>query len=52
MRKGTHKVEFKAHHPVTKKMPVKFTTKEGDRVSFKAKKTVKKPVKVKFQAKN
>jgi hypothetical protein len=50
--KRTHKVEFDAHRRVTKKVPVKFQTEDGDRISFKAKKVVKEPVHVKFRAKD
>lgn len=47
-----HKVEFKAHHIVREEVPVKFKTRDGERVSFEAKKKVKEPVKVKFMAKD
>jgi len=46
-----HKVEFNAARKVSKKVPVKFTTELGERISFKAKKKVKEPVRVKFMAK-
>lgn len=45
-----HTVEFDAKHKVSKKVPVKFTTESGERISFKAKKKVKEPVHVKFAA--
>jgi hypothetical protein len=47
-----HTVEFDARRSVTKKVPVKFQTGDGERISFKAKKAVKEPVHVKFRAKN
>ena len=43
-------VEFDARRKVSKKVPVKFTTESGKRISFKAKKKVKEPVHVKFKA--
>jgi hypothetical protein len=46
------KVEFEARRKVTKKVPVKFKTESGARISFKAKKKVKEPVHVKFMARN
>jgi hypothetical protein len=33
-------------------VPVKFKTRDGERVSFEAKKKVNEPVKVKFMAKD
>jgi hypothetical protein len=47
-----HKVEFKAHHTVREEVPVKFKTRDGQRVSFEARKKVKEPVRVKFMAKD
>ncbi len=48
MAKRTHTVKFKAHK--VEKVPVKFTTSDGEKVSFKAKEEVVVPVK--FRAKN
>jgi hypothetical protein len=48
MRKGTHKVSFKAHKEVV--APVKFKTKDGETISFKAHKEVEQ--RVTFFAKN
>ncbi len=47
-----HKVEFQAHRTVREEVPVKFKTRDGERVAFEAKKRVKEPVRVKFIAKN
>jgi hypothetical protein len=47
-----HKVEFQAHHTGREEVPVKFKTRDGQRVSFEAKKGVKEPVRVKFMAKD
>jgi hypothetical protein len=47
-----HKVEFKAHRTVREEAPVKFKTREGERVAFEARKKVKEPVRVKFMAKD
>ncbi len=47
-----HKVEFKAHRVVKEEVPVKFTTRSGQRVAFEAEKKVKEPVKVKFMARD
>jgi hypothetical protein len=46
-----HKVQFDAHRTVREEVPVKFRTRDGERVSFEAKKKVKEPVRVKFMAK-
>jgi hypothetical protein len=47
-----HKVQFNAHRTVREEMPVRFKTREGQRVSFEAKKKVKEPVRVRFMAKD
>ena len=47
-----HKVQFSAHRIVREEVPVKFKTRDGEKVSFEAKKPVKQPVRVKFMAKN
>jgi hypothetical protein len=47
-----HKVEFKAHRTIREDVPVKFKTREGERVSFEATKRLKEPVRVKFLAKD
>jgi hypothetical protein len=46
-----NKVQFDAHRTVREEVPVKFRTRDGERVSFEAKKKVKEPVRVKFMAK-
>lgn len=46
-----HKVQFDAYRTVREEVPVKFRTRDGERVSFEAKKKVKEPVRVKFLAK-
>lgn len=50
MNTRKHKVEFKAHRTVREEVPVKFTTRDGQRIAFDAKKKVKEPVRVKFMA--
>jgi hypothetical protein len=52
MADGKHKVQFTAHRKVREEVPVKFRTRDGERVSFEARKKVKEPVKVKFMAKD
>jgi hypothetical protein len=52
MANRKHKVQFDAHRIVREEVPVKFKTRDGERVSFEAKKKVKEPVRVKFMAKN
>jgi hypothetical protein len=52
MANRKHKVQFKAHHVVREEVPVKFATRDGEKVSFGAKKPVKRPVRVKFMAKD
>jgi hypothetical protein len=47
-----HKVEFQAHRTVREEVPVRFKTRDGERVTFEAKKKVKEPVRVKFMAKD
>jgi hypothetical protein len=47
-----HKVEFEAHRKVREEVPVRFRTRDGERVAFEAKKMVKEPVKVKFTARD
>jgi len=51
MANKKHKVQFDAHRTVREEVPVKFRTRDGERVSFEAKKKVKEPVRVKFMAK-
>lgn len=51
MANKKHKVQFDAHRIVREEVPVKFRTRDGERVSFEAKKKVKEPVRVKFMAK-
>lgn len=52
MASKKHGVEFQAHRTVREEVPVKFKTRDGERVAFEAKKKVKEPVRVKFMAKN
>ena len=52
MANKKHTVQFDAHRAVKREVPVKFKTKDGERVSFEAKKKVKEPVRVKFKAKD
>lgn len=47
----SHKVQFNAHRVVKEEVPVRFRTRNGERVSFEARKKVKEPVRVKFMAK-
>lgn len=47
-----HKVQFSAHRVVKEEVPVRFTTRAGERVSFEARNKVKEPVRVKFMAKD
>ena len=49
---GKHKVQFKAHRTVKEEVPVRFKTRDGERISFDAKKPVRKPVQVRFMAKD
>ena len=51
MANKKHKVQFEAHRTVREEVPVKFRTRDGERVTFEAKKKVKEPVRVKFMAK-
>jgi hypothetical protein len=51
MANKKHKVQFDAHRTVREEVPVKFRTRDGERVSFEAKKKIKEPVRVKFMAK-
>jgi len=52
MSERRHKVEFEARRKVKEEVPVRFRTRDGERVAFEAKKTVKEPVKVKFMARD
>jgi hypothetical protein len=47
-----HKVQFNAHRIVKEEVPVRFETRDGERVSFDARKKVKEPVRVRFLAKD
>jgi hypothetical protein len=47
-----HKVEFDARKTVKEEVPVRFRTRDGERIAFDAKKKVKEPVKVKFMARD
>lgn len=47
-----HKVQFNAHRTIREEVPVRFKTREGQRISFDAKKKVKEPVRVQFMAKD
>jgi hypothetical protein len=52
MGQRRHNVEFKAHRTVKEEVPVRFRTRDGERVASDAKKKVKEPVKVKFMARD
>lgn len=47
-----HKVQFNAHRVVKEEMPVRFTTRDGEKVSFDARKKIKEPMRVKFLARD
>jgi hypothetical protein len=52
MANKKHEVKFKAHRTIREEVPVKFKTRDGERISFEAKKKVREPVKVEFMAKD